>query len=466
MKIWVRFFGGSSTLNKNDCLESLKKEGDIDPYELLDSGFPTGPGMVFFSEATDALYDFVREASHRGHERVLAMTDSCHALDDTIAWRLLHSGASDVFEWNTRDPSARMVIARFQRWAHIDELVYSSLVRDNCIGQSYAWISTLRHIVEIACFTNTSVLITGETGTGKELIARLIHTLDTRPTKGKLVIVDCTTIVPELAGSELFGHEKGAYTGAVTPRDGAFGLAHEGTLFLDEIGELSLPLQAQLLRAIQERTYKRVGGNSWQTTNFRLVCATNRDLQHEVKKGRFRSDLFYRITGHICRLPSLRERLEDIPLLVHHFIKEFHRENASPDTDARVGLYLLQRDYPGNIRDLRYVVARMVERHVGPGPITIGHLHKEDRLPHGINQQDWCRSLLTQSVSQSLLCGIGLKEIGRLTEELAVQIALERANGNIHHAAQQLGVTDRALQLRKATRRHNNPLVPATHEDP
>src|SRR5262249_683962 len=148
----------------------------------------------------------------------------------------------------------------------------------------------------------------GESGTGKELIARLIHDLDSRPGKPPLVVVDCTTIVPGLSGSEFFGHERGAFTGAINTRDGAFALANGGTLFLDEIGELPQPMQAELLRVIQERKYKRVGSNAWQHTDFRLVSATNMDLESGVAKGAFRGDLYYRIAGWVCRTPPLRER--------------------------------------------------------------------------------------------------------------------------------------------------------------
>src|SRR5690606_31880967 len=136
-----------------------------------------------------------------------------------------------------------------------------------------------------------------------------------------LVILDCSTIVPELAGSEFFGHERGAFTGALITREGAFALADGGTLFLDEIGELPLHLQVQLLRVIQEGTYKKVGSNTWKSTRFRLICATNRDLSEEVKKGRFRADLFYRIASWTFHLPPLRERKEDILPLALHFLK-------------------------------------------------------------------------------------------------------------------------------------------------
>src|SRR5262249_20244908 len=155
---------------------------------------------------------------------------------------------------------------------------------------------------------------------------------------------------------ELFGHERGAFTGAVNPREGAFALADGATLFLDEVGELPLRLQAQLLRAIQEKTYKRVGGNVWQTTDFRLVCATNRDLTDAVERGEFRGDLYSRIGGWVFRTPPLRERPEDILPLSTHFLSTFLPEETLPELDEPVREYFLRRPYPGNVRELRQLV--------------------------------------------------------------------------------------------------------------
>jgi transcriptional regulator with GAF, ATPase, and Fis domain len=151
------------------------------------------------------------------------------------------------------------------------------------------------------------------------MVARLIHNLDSRPGKGNLVVLDCTTVVPSLSGSEFFGHDRGAYTGAVLERKGAFELADGGTLFLDEVGELPAPMQAELLRVVQEGTFKRVGSNLWRKSEFRLICATNRNLEEEQEVGTFRSDFYYRIAGWKLRLPSLRERPDDIVALFLHF---------------------------------------------------------------------------------------------------------------------------------------------------
>lgn len=176
-------------------------------------------------------------------------------------------------------------------------------MRRAAIGASPAWRRLLRGVVEVAHFTQAPVLLVGESGTGKELVGRLVHDLNESAERGALAVVDCTTIVPELAGSELFGHERGAFTGAHAGRDGAFATAQGGTLFLDEVGDLPLSLQAQLLRVAQEGTYKRVGSDTWRHSRFRLVSATHRDLPARIEAGQFRQDLYFRIAGWVFRVP-------------------------------------------------------------------------------------------------------------------------------------------------------------------
>jgi DNA-binding NtrC family response regulator len=286
--VWHRFAGGGSASHRAAIVQSLTRVGvNTQPLATDDAA---GPGLFFFDQLDERVCQLVRQLSRNGRERLLAVATSCRALMGEGAWRLLRSGASDVFAWDHSDNPAAEIAARFERWGSVDEVVASPVVRDNLVGKSLAWTSVLRQIVEVSSFTDAPVLITGETGTGKELVARLIHTLDARRDKRDLVILDCTTVVPELSGSEFFGHERGAFTGAVASRDGAFALADGGTLFLDEVGDLSLGLQAELLRVVQEHNYKRVGSNVWQQTDFRLVCATNRDLQQEESLGRFRRD--------------------------------------------------------------------------------------------------------------------------------------------------------------------------------
>jgi transcriptional regulator with GAF, ATPase, and Fis domain len=294
------------------------------------------------------------------------------------------------------------------------------------------------------------VLLIGETGTGKEQIAKAIHKLSKRAGKSELVVVDCTTLSPELSGSELFGHERGAFTGAITERDGAFALADGGSLFLDEIGELPLQLQAQLLRVIQEHTYKRVGGNVWNRSEFRLICASNRDLEKLVAEGGFRGDLYYRIADWVINPPPLRERRADILPLVRHFLTAASDNAAAPAIEPALADYLVSRDYPGNVRDLRRLVMRLHSRHVGEGPLTIGTLPVDDRPMGGRPPEPFGEPGFLLAIQRALDRGIGLKEIGRAVSNAAIDLSLEQERGNLQRAARRLGITDRALQLRRA----------------
>jgi transcriptional regulator with GAF, ATPase, and Fis domain len=311
-------------------------------------------------------------------------------------------------------------------------------------------------IVEAARFSRTPVLLTGESGTGKELLARLVHTVgnldgENGPPR-ELITVDCSTIVPELAGSELFGHERGAFTGAYGLREGAFALADGGTLFLDEVGELPPQLQTQLLRAIQEKTYKRVGGNAWLKTDFRLVCATNRDLEDLVRRGLFRLDLYHRIAGWVFRTLNIGERRQDILPLARHFLSGIFR-GETPEFDPGVQEYLVNRTYAGNIRELRQLIERIAHRHVGPGPVTAGEIPEEDRPSACAIARAWPDDQLDRSIAGAIASGASLREISSTTSETAIRIAVQSEQGNLRRAARRLGVTDRALQMRRAAGR-------------
>jgi transcriptional regulator with GAF, ATPase, and Fis domain len=412
----------------------------------------TGAGIVVFGEVSDALRKTLRNASDGSLVPVAAVAADRAAIRDGGAWELLSAGASDVIVWDRTSPPVEDLAARLERWTAVDDLVASPLVTRNVGGSSRAWRSVLRQIVEVARFTDAPVLLTGESGTGKEIVARLIHALDARPNKGDLVVLDCTTIVPTLSGSEFFGHERGAFTGAVDTRDGAFALADGGTLFLDEVGELELSLQAELLRVVQEGTYKRVGGNTWRRTSFRLICATNRDLAEEQAHNRFRRDFYYRIAGWHCRLPSLRERAEDILPLAERFLREL-RPEWEPQLDPLVRDVLLRRDYPGNVRDLRQLVARICVRRVSQGPVTLGAIPEEERPVAA--EASWPDETFRHSIRRALALGATLKEVANVAAETAVEIAVEDEDGSLQRAARRLGVTDRALQLRAARRNAN-----------
>jgi transcriptional regulator with GAF, ATPase, and Fis domain len=410
------------------------------------------PGLVFFDCMNANLADTVRQFSGAGIRRVLAIATPRASLAPDDAWRLLSEGASDVFAWDHSATPADEVAARLQRWAEVEEILESSVVRDNLVGKSPAWSRVLRQIIEVARFTDCSILVTGESGTGKELTARLVHTLDTRDDKGRLVVTDCTTVVPTLSGSEFFGHERGAFTGAVAPRDGAFALADGGTLFLDEVGELPARLQAELLRVIQEGTYKRVGSDTWRTTQFRLVCATNRRLDEAQAHGTFRKDLYHRIAAWVCELPPLRDRVADILPLARYFLQEFSAAPEPPELDPAVRQFLLEREYHGNVRELRQVVHRLHTRHVGTGPITVGDVPDDERSASTAREADW-KDDFTGSVRRALSHGVTLREIGRAAQDAAIQMVLTEEGGSVKRASQRLGVSDRALQMRRSAAR-------------
>lgn len=241
------------------------------------------------------------------------------------------------------------------------------------IGKSKA-MQEVFYIMEMVAESNSNVLITGESGTGKELVARAIHKKSLRNTK-PFVIVDCTTIPENLLESELFGHEKGAFTGAVERKVGLFEIANEGTVFLDEIGELPMSLQKKLLRFLQEREIQRIGSNARIKVDVRVISATNRDLEKLVNEGIFREDLYWRLNVVRINLPTLRERKEDIPLLVNHFLNKYAKENNKqiPQLEPEVMDALINYEWSGNVRELANVIERAIV--LSPsGIISMKHL--------------------------------------------------------------------------------------------
>ncbi|GIG56956.1 acetoacetate metabolism regulatory protein AtoC [Longispora fulva] len=406
------------------------------------------PRVLVCGADSGGLGAVVRDLSEGGRHRLLVVAGATTAISPGSTWRLLQQGASDVLVWDGQ-PTARVAAARLDRWRVIDELVDSAQVRDRLIGRSPCWRAVLRRVVEVARFSTSFVLVTGASGTGKELVANLIHQLDPRPDKRDLVVLDCTTVVPTLSGSEFFGHERGAFTGAVAPRDGAVALADGGTLFLDEVGELPASLQAELLRVVQEGAYKRVGSNVWRRTRFRLVCATNRDLVAEQQAGRFRSDLYYRISAATVWLPTLAQRPDDVLPLFRHFLREFRAGEPEPQITPEVAEVLRARQYPGNVRDLRQLALQVAFRHVGDGPITPGDLPEEERPVDGRAPAD-PGELLDEAVRRTVAAGLGLREIRDAAAESAIRAALTQTGGRVALAARLLGVTDRALQLRRS----------------
>jgi formate hydrogenlyase transcriptional activator len=261
---------------------------------------------------------------------------------------------------STKDELSQLTQKLAQENLYLEDEIRSDANFKDIVGKSPELRRVLK-LVETVAPTDSTALIYGETGTGKELIARAIHNLSSRRSR-TFVRLNCAAIPAGLLESELFGHEKGAFTGAFAQRIGRLELANNGTLFLDEIGDLPPELQPKLLRVLQEREFERLGSTRTILTNVRLIAATNRDLNAMVQEGQFRSDLFFRLNVFPVDLPSLRERREDIPLLVRHFAEHFSRrmnkniETISPATmDA-----LCRYPWPGNIRELQNVIERAV----------------------------------------------------------------------------------------------------------
>lgn len=320
--------------------------------------------------------DILREM--RGQRpRQVAILITGHA-DVRDALRAVREG---VFDYQTKPfenlEALEAVIARGleldRAYREIDALRESLDGRDRPIGRSAALTRLMRQIEQVARL-DTTILIEGESGTGKSLIARTLHEASGRRA-GKFVEVNCGSLTETLLESTLFGYERGAFTGAVRATPGTFEVADGGTLFLDEIADMSPKLQASLLHVLQERTFARVGGTERRTSDFRLVCATNKPLAEQVRGGLFREDLYYRIDVVDLRVPPLRQRDDDVILLAVHFLQHFNAKfgkDVGPFVPDAVEL-LKGSAWPGNVRQLQHVVERVVALHPG-GPVTAADL--------------------------------------------------------------------------------------------
>jgi two-component system nitrogen regulation response regulator NtrX len=298
----------------------------------------------------------------------------------------------------------------------------------NITGESEA-IRQLREQIKIVAPTNAWVLISGENGTGKELVAHAIHRLSKRSHK-PFVEVNCAAIPEELIESELFGHEKGAFTGATSMKKGKFDLAHEGTLFLDEIGDMSLKAQSKTLRILQEQKFERVGGSRTIQVDVRVIAATNKDLDAEIGKGTFRDDLYFRLNVIPIRVPPLRERVEDLLFLVSEFLKEIsvNTNLESKEFDEEAIEILKKYHWPGNVRELRNLVERLAI-------MTPGNVIQVKDIPPPFNQQP-----RMDEESASILMASSYKEAKGNFEKAFITRKLREFNGNISQTADAIGI--------------------------
>jgi len=293
---------------------------------------------------------------------------------------------------------------------------------------------------QVAAYDST-VLIRGESGCGKELVARRIHEISARA-KGPFVPVNCGAIPRELLESELFGHEKGAFTGALTTRIGRFELAEGGTLFLDEIGDMSVDMQVKLLRVLQERSFERVGSGEQRRANVRIVAATHRDLEARARAGDFREDLFFRINVFPIVVPPLRERVEDIPALVEDLVRRGEAEGRPSISFTATALDCLAAySWPGNVRELQNLIERLAILYPNQ---TIDR----EQLPAPVGER---RRSVQHTVATVPPTGLDLREhLGNIEKQL-IRSALEQADGTVAHAARLLGLQRTTLveKLRK-----------------
>ncbi|GLR74933.1 sigma-54 dependent transcriptional regulator [Aliivibrio sifiae] len=349
------------------------------------------------------------------------------------------------------------------------------------VGQSSA-ISAVRHLIEQVSGTEASVLVLGESGTGKEVVARNLHYHSPRR-KGPFVPVNCGAIPPDLLESELFGHEKGAFTGAITARKGRFELAQGGTLFLDEIGDMPMSMQVKLLRVLQERCFERVGGNQSIKADVRIVAATHRNLDEMIEKSTFREDLYYRLNVFPIEMPALRERKQDIPLLLQELLARMEAEGSTRvRLTPRAVNSLMEHHWPGNVRELANLIERLMILFPGES-VDVNHLPTKYRYsdipefqPENYNQQtieeqeqaaladmfaNFSDGGVPQAVTQSFgpasndlpEDGLNLKEMLADVEVNMICQALEAQNGVVARAADMLGM--RRTTLVEKMRKYN-----------
>jgi DNA-binding NtrC family response regulator len=302
------------------------------------------------------------------------------------------------------------------------------------IGQSLE-MRQIYQIIEQAAPTSASVLVSGESGTGKELVAQTIHQLSPRAPH-PYVPINCAAIPDTLLESELFGHEKGAFTGAIARRQGCFELANRGTLFLDEIAEMTPTTQAKLLRVLQERSFRTLGGHREQSVDIRVIAATNVDPPEAVRQGKLREDLYYRLNVFAIRLPALRERKEDLPLLTQAFITEFNARDRRSVTgvSSRVMHVFERYDWPGNVRELRNVIERATI-------VAQGRVIDVQDLPPLADVPAPAPAAAAPSSGPGLTAGTTVEE----AERQLIELTLEHTNGNKTRAAEMLGISLKTL---------------------
>jgi two-component system, NtrC family, response regulator AtoC len=433
------------TCNEAESAESAVTRLETDPPDLVltDLKLPNQSGVELLKQVRNIL-PRTEIAIMTGHGSIESAVDA------------MKLGAYDYIEKPFRVEKMRLLLQRMAEKvrlvnenAFLRERVSTEENLDGIIGTSAGMQDVLRMISRLKD-TRTAVLIFGESGTGKELVARAIHFRGALA-QAPFVAVDCGALVPTLMESELFGYEKGAFTGATRSKSGLFQAANGGTLFLDEIGELPLEMQTKLLRVLQEKEVRPVGSNDKVNVDVRVIAATNRDLESAYREGTFRKDLYFRLNVVTVHLPPLRERRSDIPMLVHHFLNRYAPTTHLQVTPAAMKS-LLQYDWPGNVRELENCIARGV---------TLGAQAVIDvqDLPPSIRAEQPTGQAMTPQDAASLST-TALAEM----EKMTILRVFEQANGDKALAGKMLGIS-RATLYRKL-KRYNIPLRGAAPDSP
>jgi DNA-binding NtrC family response regulator len=446
MTRWISFVTSEASAEASRVRSALADIVWAPPPPVLDE---SDIGVIVFDRISADALDLVRGSSRDG-VRILAVGTSAGAVEDIGPWPLLDAGASDVVVRMDDTGLADQVSARLTRWEEVEGLVHSSEVQDALAGRTLAWISLLREIAEIARFSDTSVLLIGESGTGKDVVARLIHELDARPLKDEFVTIDCRTFGGTRDGEDLAGHHPGAFEDADAPITGdidleTLGVRDAGTIFLDEVGDLPPSLRGSLLRSIEQRNRRSVDGMGRPTSDLRLICSTSEEpsgLGSETP-----DDFWERITTRL-RLPPLREHRDDIPTIAEHLLRRLRPNGEEIQLDPALDAFLESRDYPANVHDLLTLIRGISARHAGPGVVTVGSIPRDERFVPGMVDDGWQRQDLERTVRHAIDAGASLKTIGETARDAAVRIALSYEGGDVARAAKRLRTTTRTIASR------------------
>jgi DNA-binding NtrC family response regulator len=386
--------------------------------------------------------ELIREVSQRRLMVTTIVTTAFGSIDRVVeAMRL---GAYDFLTKPVDPTNLKLVMDRALRQRALQDEVLTLRQQlkenysfNNIISRNpkmHGIFELVRHIAG----TKSTVLIEGETGTGKELIAKAIH-YSSEDRQGNLIAVNCAALPENLLESELFGHERGAFTSAESRRKGRFELADKGTIFLDEIGDISAAMQAKLLRVLQEKRFERVGGHESIEVDVRVVTATNKDLEKEVREGRFREDLFYRLNVIKVDMPPLRDRPEDIPLLITHFLQKYARPGEPPKKVAPEAMErLLAYRWPGNVRELENAIERAAV-------ITVGDTIGLDKLPPRVTGMPNSEERPRFEIDLSHPLPYYLKQATEQIEKQYIIKALEKSRGNVGRCAELCGLSRRSV---------------------